>query len=126
VALRAWCGAVLRAVGMTEEDAGIMAHVLVETDLLGVDTHGVLKLPMYVRRAQEGGDNPRAQLRIVQETPTTARADAEAGFGQVAAWKAMGVAMAKAGQHDVGFVSVFNSNTLTAARIYTMRRRRPG
>jgi len=119
--LKDWCIAVFEAVGLSHDDAVIMSHVLVETDLLGVDTHGVLKVPMYVRRAREGGDNPRAQFKILRESATTARVDADGGYGQVAGWKAMGLAVDKAAAHDVGFVSVFNSNTLTAARIYTMR-----
>ena len=119
--LEDWCGAVMEAVGMSSEDARIMAHVLVETDLMGVDTHGVLKLPMYVKRARQGGSNPRAQLSVVRQSATTARADSEEGFGQVIGWKAMGLAVEKARHHDVGFVSVFNSNTLTAERIYTRR-----
>ena len=117
-ALEQWCTAVLRAVGVSREDADVMAHVLVETDLMGVDTHGVLKLPMYVKRAQQGGDNPKAKLRVVAETPVNARADGEGGFGQIMGWRAMELALDKAGKTGAGFVSVFNSNTLTANRIY--------
>jgi LDH2 family malate/lactate/ureidoglycolate dehydrogenase len=120
-ALKDWTAAVLHAAGLSSGDAGIMAHVLVETDLMGVDTHGVLKLPMYIRRALAGGSNPGAQLRIVRESATTALADAEGGFGQVMGWKAMELAIEKARRHDVGIVSVTNSNTLTAQRVYTLR-----
>ena len=119
--LKAWCAAAMEAVGMSAQDAEIMAHVLVESDLRGVDTHGVLKMPLYVKRAKKGGSNPRAYFNIVRQSATTARIDAGAGYGQVIAWKAMGLAMDKARHHDTGVVSVFNSNTLTAERIYTLR-----
>ena len=118
-ALKVWCSEVLVAVGMSKEDADVMSYVLVETDLMGVDTHGVLKFPMYVSRAQKGGDNPKAQLRVLNETPTTARCDGEGGYGQVVGWRAMELAIKKAAKNGVGFVSVGNSNTLTACRVYS-------
>lgn len=118
-ALKAWCADVMEAVGVSKDDAQVMAYALVESDLMGVDTHGVLKFPMYVSRAKMGGDNPKAKLRVIQETPTTARCDGEGGYGQIMGWRAMEMAMEKAEQHGVGFVSVGNSNTLTCCRVYS-------
>ncbi len=117
--LKSWCSEVLVRIGMSKEDADVMAYVLVETDLMGVDTHGVLKFPMYISRAKAGGDNPKAKLRVLYETPTTARCDGEGGYGQVMGWRAMEMAVRKASENGVGFVSVGNSNTLTANRIYS-------
>lgn len=117
--LKHWCTNVLTHVGVSKEDAQVMSYVLVETDLMGVDTHGVLKFPMYVKRAQNGGDNPKAKLSIIKESPTTALCDGEGGYGQVMGWRAMELAIEKAKKNDVGFVSVRNSNTLTASRLYS-------
>ncbi|WP_195276911.1 Ldh family oxidoreductase [Anaerotruncus rubiinfantis] len=118
-ALKAWCSEILVRVGMSKADADVMAYILVETDLMGVDTHGILKFPMYVSRAQKGGDNPKAKLRVLKDTPTTALCDGEGGYGQVMGWRAMELAVEKANQTGVGFVSVGNSNTLTACRLYS-------
>ena len=118
-ALKEWCAQILIRTGVSEEDARIMAYVLVETDLMGVDTHGVLKFPMYVSRAKKGGDNPRARLRILREDATTALCDGEGGYGQIMGWRAMELAIRKAKETGAGFVSVRNSNTLTACRIYS-------
>lgn len=117
--LKKWCSEVLVRVGMTREDADVMSYVLVETDLMGVDTHGVLKFPMYISRAQKGGDNPKAKLRVIRETATTALCDGEGGYGQVMGWRAMELAIKKANETGCGFVSVGNSNTLTACRVYS-------
>lgn len=118
-ALKEWASKVLVAVGVSKDDADVMAHVLVETDLMGVDTHGILKFPMYVARAKKGGDNPKAQLKILRESPVTALCDGEGGYGQIMGYRAMELAIAKAKESGVGFVSVGNSNTLTACRIYS-------
>lgn len=117
--MKDWTAQVLNAVGLDMDDAKIMANILVETDLMGVDTHGILKLPMYIARAKAGGDNPKAKLTVIKETPTTARCDGQGGYGQVMGWRAMEMAIQKAEQTGVGFVSVGNSNTLTACRIYS-------
>lgn len=118
-ALKRWCADVLAGVGVCREDAEVMAYTLVESDLMGVDTHGILKLPMYVSRAKKGGDNPRAKLRVLQETATTARCDGGGGYGQIMGWRAMEMAMEKAEKNGAGFVSVCNSNTLTCCRVYS-------
>jgi len=94
-ALKGWCADVMAAVGVSRKDAEVMAYSLVESDLMGVDTHGILKLPMYVSRAQKGGDNPKARLRVIQETATTARCDGEGGYGQIMGWRGMELAMEK-------------------------------
>ena len=117
--LKTWCAEILTKVGVSREDAEVMAYVLVETDLMGVDTHGILKFPMYVSRAQKGGDNPKAKLKILKETPTTALCDGEGGYGQIMGWRGMELAVRKAEETGVGFVSIKNSNTLTACRIYS-------
>ena len=49
-ALKDWCSRILTCVGMNRDDAEVMAYILVETDLMGVDTHGVLKFPMSAAR----------------------------------------------------------------------------
>ncbi len=118
-ALKGWCADVMAAVGVSRKDAEVMAYSLVESDLMGVDTHGILKLPMYVSRAQKGGDNPKARLRVIQETATTARCDGEGGYGQIMGWRGMELAMEKAEKNGVGFVSICNSNTLTCCRVYS-------
>lgn len=118
-ALKVWSSKILQQVGVEQSDADVMAHVLVETDLMGVDTHGILKFPMYIGRAKAGGDNPKAHLKVITETATTARCDGEGGYGQIMGWRAMELAIKKAKENGVGFVSVGNSNTLTACRLYS-------
>ena len=59
------------ATGMTEEDAVFQAKALVDTNLWGVDSHGVLRVPVYIERLRKRAVNPRPQNRVV-----TDRADA--------------------------------------------------
>jgi len=62
----------LAAAGLRDGDAEIVASLMVEADLRGSDAHGVIRLPVNVKRLKAGGNNPRPNIRIVQEKPATA------------------------------------------------------
>src|SRR5262245_39518280 len=65
----------LHAAGLSEHDAQIVASLMVEADLRGSDTHGVIRLPIYLRRLKAGGINPRPNIRITREKPASALVD---------------------------------------------------
>lgn len=98
------------AMGCPESDAELAANVLVSADLRGIDSHGVARLSGYVRLMDHGRLNPRPDIRVVHETPSTAVIDGDAGLGLVVAPKAMQVAIEKAEKAGTGWVAVRNSN----------------
>src|SRR2546425_5062113 len=108
----------LTAWGMDEELVRITAEVMVETDLAGVDSHGVSMLMDYESSKSKGKLNLRAVPRVVRESATTALVDADAGLGHPAAVTAMGLAIKKAKAMGVGVASVFNSHHFGAAGYY--------
>ena len=67
------------------EDAAWIATLLVRANLRGHDSHGVIRIPHYVRALKAGEVNPTPRIRIVSETPTLALIDGDRGFGQVVA-----------------------------------------
>jgi len=97
------------AAGAAAEEARIVSDALVEANLVGHDSHGVLRIPEYVRSMEQGLVNTSAQIRIVRETPAVAVVDGGWGFGQVIARKTMEIAIEKASRLGVGAVSVFQS-----------------
>lgn len=107
--------------GMSEEDAAVIAGALVETELRGVTTHGVVRLPFYVERLQKGGLNPRPNIVRVKDFPATAVIDADNAPGHLGGMRAMDIAVEKARICGVGVVSVRNSDHYGAASIYAMR-----
>src|SRR5260370_13480363 len=108
----------LTAWGMDAELVRITAEVMVETDLAGVDSHGVSMLMDYESSKSRGKLNLQAFPRVVRESATTALVDADAGLGHPAAVMAMGIAINKAKAMGVGVVSVFNSHHFGAAGYY--------
>ncbi|MGE5508872.1 MAG: Ldh family oxidoreductase [Chitinophagales bacterium] len=119
-ALREFCADVLIAEGVPEDDARIVADSLVEANLRGVDSHGVIRLSMYVERMQKGGNRRTTDLTEVQGTSGLTVLDAHNGLGQVASHKAMQLAIARARETGLAAVGVRNSSHFGMAAYYSM------
>jgi len=109
---------VLSAWGMPNEQVDVIADVLVETDLRGIESHGASMLPLYDKMRRAGGLNMQPKPRIVQENAATALIDADAGLGHPVAIEAMNLAVKKCKEIGVGAVSVVNSHHFGATGIY--------
>ena len=118
--LRDFATEALTKVDVPHEDAAIIADTWVEADLRGIDTHGVLRLAPYMKMFSEGNINPRPNLSIVKETPITALIDADDAAGNVASFKAAGIAIQKAKDSGVGIVGVKNSTHNCMLAYYPM------
>ena len=96
--------------GMPPDDAATAIECLVDTDLRGVHSHGMMRLPIYTERLAKGGANPTPDLRIVAETPATAVVDGDAALGMVVSKRCMEIAIEKAREVGVGIVGARNSD----------------
>jgi L-2-hydroxycarboxylate dehydrogenase (NAD+) len=118
--LAAFAAAVLQAAGMGKEGARIAAGVLVMSDARGVESHGTARLPQYVKLIDAGVLDAAAGPAIERQSATTALVDGRNGMGHVAGDFGMRLAVAKAIEHDVGVVTVRNSNHYGIAGYYAM------
>jgi LDH2 family malate/lactate/ureidoglycolate dehydrogenase len=107
--------------GVPQADAEQAAEVLIASDLRGIDSHGVARLPVYVEMLAQGRINPRPQIRIVRDKFSVASIDADNGLGLVVGPKANEIAMAKAEKYGSGWVSVSNSSHFGIAGYYPLR-----
>lgn len=117
--LKSFCCRCLYAIGISEEDARIISEVMIESNLRGIDSQGIIRLLTYVKRTKAGAMNPRPNLKIIRESPTIAVLDGDGGFGQLVSTKAMRIAMDKAKVMDVGIVGVLHSSHFGAASSYS-------
>ncbi|MFA6111883.1 MAG: Ldh family oxidoreductase, partial [Candidatus Latescibacterota bacterium] len=99
----------LEAAGVPADTARQVAGSLVEGNLTGHDSHGVIRLMQYVSGMERGQLDPHAQLEVLRETSTTALVDAHWAFGQIAARRGMEIAIEKARQHALGAVGLRHS-----------------
>ena len=123
---RAQIVSILTAWGMAPEPVRVTAEVMVETDLSGVDSHGISMLMDYDESRRKGRLNLHARPRVVRENPVTALVDADAGLGHPASVMAMELAIAKATAAGVGVVAVRNSHHFGAAGHYAAMASRVG
>ena len=118
--LETFCTKVLQRLGVPQEEAAITASTLVTSNLRGVDTHGVTRLPAYVAKLKGGALKPALTLTTERETVATALLDGHDGIGQVIGYRAMQIAIRKAKDAGVSYVAVTNSNHLGACAYYPM------
>jgi len=97
---------VLTEAGIDTQEAEIITHILLEAEMRGRPTHGLIRLPGIVGGAQKNVD---AEVRIVKEDGHYALVDAGGKFGYIAAHYAMELAIEKAKKHGLAMVGVKNS-----------------
>lgn len=117
--LRRAAADMLRAVGVPDADADLVATSLVEADRRGTHSHGVLRLPLYVEAVRSGGIVPDPEMRWVREHGATAVLDAAGGFGQVATARAVDKAREIAARHATAVVAVHGSSHYGAGAYWT-------
>ena len=117
-ALGDFIAAVLQAVGMGADDARAVAGLMAEADARGADTHGVFRLPAYVKRIRAGGMNLRPQLRVVSERGATALLDGDNAIGHLVMKRAAEIAIEKARCTGVAWVGARMSNHAGPAGLY--------
>jgi LDH2 family malate/lactate/ureidoglycolate dehydrogenase len=98
--------AVFAAVGFDEGDAQLIAEAVVDADLRGVRSHGVLLVPMYVDRIAAGGVTRERELDVVHDAGAMLITDARYGMGQLTSPRAMRLASERAGRFGIGAVVV--------------------
>ena len=104
--------------GFSDADADTAAEILVTTDLMGVSTHGVLRLEQYLKRVEAGVVQAKPEIKVIDKMASLAVVDGGAGQGQIVAARALEVAIIKGIKTGIGFVSVGNSNHLGAMAPY--------
>jgi len=118
--LTEFCQQAFQRAGMTAGDARTAADAVVTANLRGVDSHGVMRVPPYIRRLLDGGANANPQIRTVRRGPAFVRLDGDRGLGLVVSTYAMKEAIKLASATGVGVASVSNSDHFGAAAYYAM------
>ena len=116
--LRAFIADAFRAVGMPDGDAQLVAELIAEADLWGSESHGVFRLPHYVRRIRAGGVNLEPKIRVVSERPAAALVDGDNAMGHLVMRFATRLAIEKARGSGVAWVGARMSNHAGPAALY--------
>jgi LDH2 family malate/lactate/ureidoglycolate dehydrogenase len=119
--LTAVVGTIFARCGMNAADAALLADSLVVADLTGVHSHGVLRVPEYVKKLTIGGVNPRGTPSVARDSGACLVVDGGNSMGQIGASFAMTQAIARARTTGIAAVAVRGSNHCGAMAYYALR-----
>ncbi|HUP28826.1 MAG TPA: Ldh family oxidoreductase [Usitatibacter sp.] len=105
--------------GMPTPDAALVADSLVQADLWGHQSHGVLRTGWYLARLESGAMKAVTQPRFVSDSGGVAVIDGQDGVGQVVTRFATEEAIRRAKAHGVASVAVRDSNHFGTCMYYT-------
>src|SRR5262245_32581300 len=108
----------LSKVGVPVDDAGKIAELMLEADLVGADAHGVFRLPQYSHRLRLGSTNPRPNITVNRTAPATALVDGDNGMGHLVVARAAETAIELARECGVAWVGCRMSGHAGAAGVY--------
>ena len=110
---------VFSLLGATADEARRLQDHLVDSNLVGHDSHGVRVIPNYVDMIRGGDIVLGATLDTVTESPTHAVLDGNWGVGQLMGWRAVQLVLKKAKQGALAAVSLRNCSHLGRLGEYT-------
>ena len=112
--------------GVSEADALTWAEVLIWANLRGVDSHGVLRIPIYVDHLKAGIIEAQPDIKIDPLTGAIARLDADLAPGPVALKIAMEKAIEKASEFNLGWCTVSNMTHAGAVGFFALQAAKVG
>jgi uncharacterized oxidoreductase len=106
--LRSLGARIFAGLQVPHEEAAWVAELLVRANLVGHDSHGVIRIPQYAQAIQSAHVQPGAPFEIFKESPATALVNGNWGLGQVVARRAMDLAIRKAKATKISSVGAYN------------------
>ena len=112
--------------GCREDDSRAVVDHIVESNLFGHPSHGVMRYAEYLRALREGRFKPRAVPRTVSDHPCTAVVDANGALGQIGANFATRLAIDKARTQGMAAVGLRNTSHIGRVGAYPLEIAREG
>jgi LDH2 family malate/lactate/ureidoglycolate dehydrogenase len=119
--LRSGVTRIFLACGMDDADALLVADSLAWADLRGIHSHGVLRVPEYVKKLRTGGVDPRGKPRAIGGRPSAIVVDGGNAMGQVVSRFAMECALERAALTGVAAAAAGGSNHCGALAYYAVQ-----
>jgi hydroxycarboxylate dehydrogenase B len=107
--LTQFAAALLQAGGVSPDESQLVAKSLVLANLMGHDSHGVMRVPYYLEGVPKGDVKPDAEFTVLQENDSLLQADANWGFGQTQAQRLTDRLIAKASKSGVALGTLVHS-----------------
>lgn len=116
--LKVFCENLLTDVGVNKKDARIASESLIQANLEGVHSHGISRLPIYLKRLAEGRINPNPSIELSEKTNSLLMVNGDNGLGQVVGYHAIKKGIEMARESGVVAIGVNNSNHFGTASFF--------
>ncbi|MBM79656.1 MAG: dehydrogenase [Planctomycetaceae bacterium] len=117
---------VLMGAGVSEEEASVVAEELQEANLVGHDSHGVMRLMQYCELMDQGFVKHGTEFEIITDAPSFLIADGHFNFGQVSALKALDLGIEKARAVGTATIMIRNCNHVGRLGSYSQKAAKSG
>ncbi|MEY4496225.1 MAG: hypothetical protein RL744_1289 [Pseudomonadota bacterium] len=111
----------LQANQVPAADAQVVAQLMIKSDMVGADGHGIFRLPAYIKRIRAGGINLNPNIHVEREQGATALINGDNALGHLVMNKAVDIAIEKVKQHSVCWVGSHYGNHSGAASVYVRK-----
>jgi len=118
--LKSFCERAYTKVGVPAVEAEIVSDLLVRSDLRGIETHGVMRLPIYIQRLEKNYVRKKSEFNIIRQKGATAYVEANGSMGHIVSHKAMNLAIRLAEENGVSWVAVKDSGHFGVAGLFPM------
>ncbi|WP_419955592.1 Ldh family oxidoreductase [Neobacillus niacini] len=119
--LQQFCFQVFKNAGVSKENAETVAESLIQADLRGVDSHGVVRTAIYIERIEKNMMNPFAVPTVESEDFATVLVNGNNNIGAVVGKKAVEIALEKAKERGAAIVGVKGSNHFGTGAYYALK-----
>jgi hydroxycarboxylate dehydrogenase B len=110
--------AIFTAAGCTDQESGLIARELVGANLAGHDSHGVVRVPLYVDWLRQGYVRAGQSAEVVTDGGAFVLLDGHRGFGQTIATQAVALGVERAQANGTCVVAMRNSGHIGRVGAY--------
>ncbi|MHB8277115.1 MAG: Ldh family oxidoreductase [Candidatus Humimicrobiaceae bacterium] len=107
--------------GASEQEAEIVSEEIIEASLMGLDSHGVMRIAQYLEQVKEGLIKPNTAIDVIYETPISAIVDCNWNFGMVCARMMTDIVIEKANKNNIAVAASRHCNHMGRLGSYTQR-----
>ncbi|HWO76171.1 MAG TPA: Ldh family oxidoreductase [Bacillus sp. (in: firmicutes)] len=116
--LRQFCEELLTRIGMAEENAKVVADSLIQANLEGIDSHGISRLPIYVKRFMDKRITLNPSIQMTKMTPSILIVDGDHGLGHIVSYYAIKEAIGMSKENGMTAIAIKNSNHFGTASYF--------
>lgn len=116
-----FCEAAAKAAGFGPGDARILGETLVDAELRGIPSHGLVHLPMHLEELERGLVKADPDVQVIRDSGATVVIEGDSGLGQRLSIEATDLAIERASRFGSGIVGVRNSGSFGVAGYYPLR-----